>query len=402
MTRPDSDTGTRWGAAVGAVADLGVLLPIVLLLVVRNGLSPTAILLPVGVLYLVAGAAYRLPVPVQPMKAMAAVALAAGLSADVIAAAALTVGGLFLLLGCAGLLERCARLMPLAVVRGVQLAVGLALAKVGYGLVTTPAAAFGPQPPPLLAAGAAAILVGVFALYPRVGLAVAMLAALAWTVLAGGASAQLGPAPVSPPSLDMASLGTAIVLLVIPQVPLTLTSSCIATADAARLYYGPRAGRVSPDRLAKTLGGANLLAGTLSGMPMCHGSGGVSAHYRFGGRTGLTPALAGAGAIVVALVFGRAFLDHAAAFPLPLLVALLVVAALAHMRLVLTLSRRRDTAVALCIGLASTVVGLAYLVVVGLVAWWLLPSLRTGPTMARDSAAERRPATAEVATQSGS
>jgi sulfate permease, SulP family len=53
----------------GAVADLGVLVPIAVALIIKNGLSPTAALLPAGLLYVVAGLRYRLPVAVQPLKA---------------------------------------------------------------------------------------------------------------------------------------------------------------------------------------------------------------------------------------------------------------------------------------------------------------------------------------------
>src|SRR5579875_1295849 len=63
----------------GAVADLGVLVPIAVALIVKNGLSPTAVLLPAGLLYIVAGLVYRVPVPVQPLKAFGAIAIAKGL-----------------------------------------------------------------------------------------------------------------------------------------------------------------------------------------------------------------------------------------------------------------------------------------------------------------------------------
>ena len=47
----------------GAVADLGVLVPIAVALIVKNGLSPTAVLLPAGLLYIAGRLVYRLPFP---------------------------------------------------------------------------------------------------------------------------------------------------------------------------------------------------------------------------------------------------------------------------------------------------------------------------------------------------
>ena len=84
-TASASGTRTQWRfdrpEMAGAVADLGVLVPIAVALIVKNGLFPTAVLLPAGVLYVVAGAVYRLPVPVQPLKAFGAIAIAQGLGA---------------------------------------------------------------------------------------------------------------------------------------------------------------------------------------------------------------------------------------------------------------------------------------------------------------------------------
>ena len=62
----------------GAFADVGVLVPIAVALIVTNGLSPTAVLLPAGLMYLAASWIYRLPVPVQPLKAFGAIAIANG------------------------------------------------------------------------------------------------------------------------------------------------------------------------------------------------------------------------------------------------------------------------------------------------------------------------------------
>ena len=109
----------------GAVGDLGVLVPIAVALIVKNGLTPTAVLLPAGLLYVVAGVIYRLPVPVQPLKAFGAIAIAHGFGADDIAAGALLMGLLFLVLGASGLLDWVAKVFPLQIIRGIQLSVGL-------------------------------------------------------------------------------------------------------------------------------------------------------------------------------------------------------------------------------------------------------------------------------------
>src|SRR5205823_1013243 len=81
------------------------LVPIAVALIVKNGLSPTAVLLPAGLLHLTVAFVYRLPVPVQPLKALGAIAIAKGLGSDEIAAAALLLGSIFLVLGRIGAVD---------------------------------------------------------------------------------------------------------------------------------------------------------------------------------------------------------------------------------------------------------------------------------------------------------
>jgi len=87
----------------GSVADLGVMVPIVILLIVKNGMNPTAVLLLAGLLYIVSGLVFRMPVPVQPLKAVSIIAIASGLSPSVIAAAGILMGIILLLLSSTGM-----------------------------------------------------------------------------------------------------------------------------------------------------------------------------------------------------------------------------------------------------------------------------------------------------------
>ena len=77
-----------------------------------------------------------------------------------------------------------------------------------------------------------------------------------------------GPSSLAMPHLDGDALATALTVLVLPQVPLSFANSCLATADAARVYFGRAAARVTPGRLATSLGAANLVAGAIGGMPV--------------------------------------------------------------------------------------------------------------------------------------
>jgi sulfate permease, SulP family len=357
----------------GAVADLGVFVPIAVALIVSNGLSATGVLLPAGLLYVAAALIYRLPVPVQPLKAFGAIAIAKDLGSDEIAAGALLLGAMFLLAGRLGILDLLAKAFPRALIRGVQLTVGLLFLKIAWGLVTDPPKSFGEYALATNWALPLGILALVLALtLRRYAISILLVGAGAITalVLAGG-HLELGPSPLTVPSLTGGVLLTALTVLVLPQAPLSFANSCLATADAARVYYGQAGERVRPGRLATSFGTANLVAGAISGMPVCHGAGGMTAHYKFGARTGAAPLVMGGALFALAIGFGAGLAEVLPAFPLPILAGLLATAGLLHIALLRDLRGARDWALALLVGGIGFELNLLWALAAGLTVWWI-------------------------------
>jgi len=357
----------------GAVADLGVFVPIAVALIVSNGLSATAVLLPAGLLYVAAAVVYRLPVPVQPLKAFGAIAIAKGLGSDDIAAGALLMGAMFLLAGRLGILDVLARVFPRALVRGVQLTVGLLFLKIAWGLVTDPPRSFAAYALDVRWGLPLGILALVLALTLRryaVSIALVGTGVVVALALAGG-RLELGPSALTLPSLDGGVLLTALTVLVLPQVPLSFANSCLATADAARVYFGKEGERVRPGRLATSFGTANLLAGAVSGMPVCHGAGGMTAHYKFGARTGAAPLVMGIALLFLAVAVGAGLAGVLPAFPLPVLAGLLATAGVLHITLLRDLQGARDWALALLVGGIGFELNLLWALAAGLAAWWI-------------------------------
>lgn len=368
------DSGLRFDRAelAGALADLGVLVPIAVALIVTNGLSATAVLLPAGLLYVMAGFLYRVPAPVQPLKAFGAIAIAQGLGPPEIAAGALMMGGAFVVLGAFGWLDRVAKVFPIPIIRGVQLSVGLLLCQLAWHLTTAPPAAFIDHDAPTWWLVGGAVVVAAAALLARrsnVSLILVALAAVGM-VLAYHGPLTLGPSAVHFPELSIQAFMTASIALVLPQVPLTFANSCLATADAARTYFGSAADRVRPGRLALSLGIANLLAGGIGGMPVCHGAGGMTAHFSFGARTGGAPIMLGTVLLVLSLVIGASLAAVLAGFPLPILAALLAVSGVLHMALLKDLQDPYHWALAIAVGVTGFMSNLAIALVGALLIWW--------------------------------
>jgi len=356
--------------AAGAFGDVGVFLPLALGLISVNGMNATIVFGLAGVYYLVTGWYYRVPVPVQPFKAVSAIAIAQGLAAGTIAAAALGMSAALLVLSFGRLPALLERLFLPSVVRGIQLGLGLILLQGGAQLIARDprvGAASG-LPAPLVGAPAwpaIILLVGVLlvALLQRQrrvpSLFIVIAIGLAWGVLtvASLPAVALGPVLTLPGLPTGTELITALVILVLPQLPLTLGNSVVSTTDVAREYYGARAARVRPRALLRDMGLANLAAGLAGGIPMCHGAGGMTAHYRFGARTGAALAVAGGFYLVLALLFGRAAPAFLAVFPASLLGVLVGYVGWQHLLLVRRLTRPLDLTVAGLVGVLTIVTG---------------------------------------------
>jgi SulP family sulfate permease len=362
----------------GAMGDLGVLVPIAVALIVKNGLTPTAVLLPAGLLYVVAGLVYRLPVPVQPLKAFGAIAIAHGFGADDIAAGAFLMGAIFVALGASGLLDKVAKVFPTPIIRGVQLSVGLLFCQLAWRLVSATPKAFADHRHSIWWLGGATLLVVAVALLLRrrqITLVLVVLAVAAMALTFQG-SVNLGPSAIHHPHLSWTAFTAAAVALVLPQLPLSFANSCLATADAARTYFGDAARRVQPGRLAITLGLANLFASGISGMPVCHGAGGLTAHRSFGARSGGAPIMLGTLLITLALVVGATLTAALSGFPVPILAGLLTVAGLMHIALLKDLREPAHWALALAVGITGLLSNLAVALLGALFIWWAARSVQ--------------------------
>jgi MFS superfamily sulfate permease-like transporter len=307
------------------------------------------------------------------LKAFGAIAIALGLGVDEIAAGSIIMGVVFVLLGTSGLLDRVAGVFPKPVIRGVQIAVGLLFLKVSWGLVADPPSSFAaPDMDPgwLVLAGLAVAAAAWVGRRHGVGLVV-VAAGLTIATVTGWNDIALGPSAVPLPSFTQEAFVTAATALVLPQVPLTFANSCLAPADAARTYFGERAARrVTPNRLAVSLGAADVFAGAIGGMPVCHGAGGLTAHRSFGARTGGAPLIMGTLLLVLALVVGAGLADVLTHFPLPVLAGLLAVAGVLHLGLARDLRRPADWLVAVVVGILGLLGQLALGLVLGLVLAW--------------------------------
>jgi len=123
------------------------------------------------------------------------------------------------------------------------------------------------------------------------------------------------------------------------------------------------------------MGFANLVTGLLAGMPMCHGTGGLAAHHRFGARTGGSNLMIGTIFLAAALFFSVLGLAVLMSIPNGVLGTLLLFAGLELAMLIRDLNEKNHLFVALLvagIGFVSSNMGLAFMIgiiVDNLIGW---------------------------------
>ncbi len=330
--------------ASGAIGDLGTLVPLALGVILLNGVSSSGTFFIVGIFYILAGLYYRVPTPVQPMKVITAYAIAnyTQVSAGMIYAGALWMGIILLLLGVSGLVS-LSRHVPKSVVRGVQLGVGTLLMLRGIDfMLSPPAAGFVPAYQHELASisiggisaymllSLGALLFLLFTLDSRriPAALVVIIAGFVVGYLLYQPELRLSPSLPQPLSTlpSQQEMLAALFMLVLPQLPMTIGNAIVAQQELARTYFGRDAERVTWRALSTSQGLANLGAFLFSGMPLCHGAGGLAAHYRFGARTAGNNIIIGTFFLLAALLFGNHAVELLKLLPFSVLGVLLFIA----------------------------------------------------------------------------
>jgi len=383
----------------GSLGDLGTLLPLAIGMVMVNGMSITGVLYSIGIFYLLAGFYFGVPVPVQPMKAIGAYAVATGMIAPQVAASVGLVGLFLFLIGITGTINFIGSLIPKSVIRGVQLSTGLLL--IGQGIKMILGKSFqqiaaqsnephltiqtiGPLPIGICL-GIVGLAITLFLLknkkYPAATV-VLLLGALTG-VLFGTHEGfdQLVPGIYLPELLPLGfpkipDLTVALLVLVLPQLPMTIGNAIIANADLSKEYFGEESRKVTYKSTTLSMAFANGLSFLLGGIPLCHGAGGLAAHYSFGARTGGSNVIIGTLFLALALFFGPHALVLINLLPMSILGVLLIFAGSQLGLSILDMFARKDMFIVLIIVSVTLTTTLAWGFLVGVFLAHLLKSDR--------------------------
>ena len=305
----------------GAFGDLGTLIPFVVAYIGLLKMDPYGILLAFGVAKIVSGLYYKTPFPIQPMKAIGAVATTQAaqtltITPNAVYGAGIVTGIIWLLLGVSGAAKKVADLVSRPVAVGIVMGLGLSFMLEGikmmsHGWLLGGAALFGTM---LLLTNRAVpvmfllLIVGAFS-------AVVQNPALLNELEKIGIDFRTPSFALSGMTWKEFVIGT--VFLALPQVPLTLGNAILAVTEENNRLFPNR--KVTEKTVAISTGIMNLLGPIIGSVPMCHGAGGMAGHVRFGARTGGALIIMGVLILVIALFFSSSVETIFKIFPAPIL-----------------------------------------------------------------------------------
>lgn len=321
------------GDFFGSFADTAILLPLIALLSTKAGFNPAFLFLSCGLAYLVAGKLFKVPMSVQPLKSIAIAALSIGATLTEI-----QVSGFILGLFCLCLLyldvNKLSNLVPVALIQNIQFGLGIMLMEQAFRSSSSD--------PTYLGLGIL-VIIGFLVIEKLSNFAWLGIFATIVTMIALGidhSSAQ--PIPTT-------DLRWPIILgLVIPQMILTLSNSILGTVLAVRKYFPHKMQAVTPRNLLLSVGIGNILSALISGLPFCHGSGGVTAHVKGGATSSRSNVVIGSFLILLSLFIFFSGKPITFSYPPFALTALLGVVGFHHLKLAQDLFANRLRLIELC------------------------------------------------------
>jgi Molybdate transporter of MFS superfamily len=279
----------------GAFGDLGTLIPFVVAYIAVVKMDPFGVLFSFGASMLVSGLFYKTPFPVQPMKAIGAVAATqaaqtATITQSTVYGASLVTGLAWLLLGLSGAAHRVGGWVPRFIVVGIVLGLGLGFMLEGIKMMSSGwlIATIGVTGTVLLLKNKtvpAMFLLLLFGVVCGIVQNPDLLKSLA------GLKIQFRLPTIALFGITWKDIAIGAALLALPQLPLTLGNAVIAIKEENNRLFPDHP--VTENEVATSTGVMNLLSAVCGGVPMCHGAGGMAGHVAFGAKTGGAPIILG-------------------------------------------------------------------------------------------------------------
>ncbi|MCL2865936.1 MAG: SulP family inorganic anion transporter [Lachnospiraceae bacterium] len=313
----------------GAFGDLGTLIPYIVGYVTIAGIDALGILFTFGIFLIVSGFIYKTPFPVQPMKAIGAVVITSGVAITngMIWFSGLFTGAFWLILGLSGVLKNIVKIVNKPVMKGIILSLGISFIMQGTGKIQSN-----------LVVGFVGLLIAIILFSSKkiplmfilllYGVIAAMILnpALLQELVGIRPHFRLPMFNLALGQISRQDILRGILILALPQIPLTLGNSVMAvTAENNRLFPDRP---ITEKKVSLTQGAMNIISPLFGGVPICHGAGGMAAQIRFGAKTGGAPIIIGVILLILGLFFSESILSILSFMPESVLGIILLFAGL--------------------------------------------------------------------------
>jgi len=302
----------------GSFGDLGTLIPLLVAMSKENMIYLPGAFFWGGIFNIIAAFQWNIPMPVQPMKAIASVALTDGMTPNEIICAGLITSSVIFLLGITKTINIFNKIIPIDLISGMQLGLGLNMIKKGIDIISNINSWIS------LDSYTTSIIIGIFSLtlfrFKRLPVALILFSiGIIFAIInISRNTLTIVFIPIFPPiwignSLTLKDFLNGFIKGALPQLPLTTLNSVISVADLAKeLFPNNYPSKIS---IATSIGIMNLVGCLFGGMPMCHGAGGLAGQYKFGARGGLSILILGIGKILLSIIFGLSLITILTVFP---------------------------------------------------------------------------------------
>ncbi|RIA79376.1 hypothetical protein C1645_702196 [Glomus cerebriforme] len=317
----------------GSFGDLGTLLPILVALSITGQISLTASLIFGGLWNITSGLMFRIPMCVQPMKAIAAVAISAHLSIGEVMSAGLGVGFMIFILGITKTIKIIEKWTPVPIIRGIQLGAGITLIIKAADMVRKNGS-WGGSSWTWNDNYEWAILsfIFVFAFYSIKRIPTALILFIFGLIIAlikvFKSNSKVPSISFNYPGIVVPTLEefkTGFLSASLGQLPLTALNSVIALAALANDLFPERSSLNTVGKISASIGLMNIIGCFFGSIPYCHGSGGLAGQYCFGARSEVSVLILGFFKLILGILFGKTLTNLLNYFPYSILGVMLFV-----------------------------------------------------------------------------
>lgn len=347
----------------GATGDYGTLLPLAIGYIVVCGLDPTGFLVMMGIATIVTGIYFKLPMPIEPMKALAVFAIASRWSPSLIYASGIAMGIVWLFIGATGLMTWFARITPKSVVQGIQASLALLLAIEALKFI---------QGEWILVI-ISIIIILAFRNNKYAPAAIILLIMGIIIMFFEGTLGAIGGPHLTlphPVSFSINQIWDSLVAVGFAQIPLTATNAVIATAILIKEYFPERV--VSEKKIALSIGMMNITLPFFGGMPLCHGAGGLAGQYYFGARTGGANIMEGIIYIILGLFFAGSIVVLFKGFPGAIIGAMMIMVSIGLLKFAKDLKAETSLIPLIVTVIGSLLVNMAVGFLAGIISYYIL------------------------------